>query len=152
MHGTLEPYIGIGLRYFEDEGKDHDTNLGYYAYDRRIAQGYAPIGLTYVYTTAHNFTITPNFEYDPLIRGDVDSRLTNGGYPYDISNIQHYGYGLRGSLMFGYIMHGIDVEAGPFIRYWKFDDSNISIDPAGNGWVEPENWRSQIGLALKAVW
>lgn len=153
-YGAFFPYVGFGVRYFQDDGKGYYTNLGYYAYDRRLTQLYIPIGLTYQYIAPNGLMIIPNVEFDPLVQGYVQSRLTNGGYPYDINNTQNAGtgYGIRGSLMFGLPIQAVNIEIGPFVRYWTFSNSSVAIDPAGNGWIEPNNWRLQVGGALKINW
>lgn len=163
VYGSLSPYIGLGLRYFVDNGKGNHTNLGAFAYDRRITQGYVPIGMTYNYAAAEGWTITPNIEFDPIMRGNVNSRLNNGGGFYTLNGVtyksynidnkqQHNGYGLRGSIMLGWTTRNVNFQAGPFIRYWRFENSDVTIDPNGNGWIEPKNTRTQVGMELKAVW
>lgn len=143
--GTLSPYIGLGTRYFYDKSKDTVTNLGFYGYDRRILQFYAPIGATYTFTSG-SWTFAPNAEFDPLLLGKVNSRLQNGG-GYNITNTQSAGsgYGIRGEFMVG--QKGWQV--GPFVRYWHINQSDTTTAPDGSQWVEPRNERLQYGAALR---
>lgn len=155
VSGTLSPYIGLGLRYFVDNGKGELTNLGKTAYDRRIEQLYFPLGATYDYKFGDGWSISPNVEYDQLIRGNVNSRLQNDG-GYNVNNTQsHNGYGFRGELLVGKQLKKVTVQAGPFIRYWNVRDSNLVHTPnlpPGWGWEEPSNTRVQYGFELKASW
>ncbi|HEU5046218.1 MAG TPA: hypothetical protein VFT64_00070 [Rickettsiales bacterium] len=164
LHGSLTPYIGLGLRYFVDNGKGTHTDTGAFGYDRRITQGYAPIGITYSYISDSGWSLTPNFEFDALMRGNVNTRLPNGGgfyrigsttyKAYNIDNTQDAGsgFGLRGSLMLGWSMGNLNFETGPFIRYWKINTSETTFDPNGIGWIEPNNTRIQVGGAFKVLW
>ena len=43
-------------------------------------------------------------------------------------------------------------QFGPFVRYWNINQSQVTITPDNQGWVEPKNKRLQIGAALKATW
>jgi len=149
--GTLSPYVGLGVRYFVDEGKDTVTSLGYVGYDRRITQFYAPVGATYTYLTESGWTIAPNLELDPLLYGNVNTRFQNFGY-YNINNTQNTGFGVRGEFMVGQQAQGYSWQFGPFVRYWDIADSNVTTTPDGQGWIEPKNNRLQVGLALRALW
>ena len=151
--GTFSPYVGFGTRYFVDEGKGTFTNLGYAGYDRRITQLYAPIGVTYDHPLQNGWSISPTFEYDPLLYGNVNSRLQNAG-GYNIDNTQTSGYGLRGELMFDHKNPGTDItwQIGPFARYWNIHDSNVTSAPDGSQWIEPANNRLQVGLAVRVLW
>jgi hypothetical protein len=154
VQGTLLTYMGLGLRYYRYDGKGRFTSIGDFLYDRRITQSYVPIGLTYTYMTKNGFSIAPTFEYDPVIRGFVDSRLSNGGLQ-DVENTQHSGYGLRSDIMVGWTAGNITWQLGPFIRFWSFQNSNVApvnFLPPGRGEEEPANNRVQYGVALKAGW
>ncbi|MEI6730255.1 MAG: hypothetical protein WCL30_03265 [Pseudomonadota bacterium] len=157
--GVIAPYSGLGLRHFVDEGKGKVTELNAFAYDRRITQLYAPIGLSYTVGISDDWYIAPNFEYDAFIWGNVNSRLQNGnqyfiGDPYyNIDNTQDRGYGLRGEFMFVTKPDetGLSWQFGPFFRYWKAEDSDLSTEKGLTG-LEPKNTRMQIGASVKAIW
>jgi hypothetical protein len=58
-----------------------------------------------------------------------------------IHNRQNSGYGLRGSVGFEYTGKDMDVSIEPFVRYW-----NIAKSELDNGWYEPKNNTTEIGL------
>ena len=151
---VLSPYVGVGLRYFVDNGKGVVTDRGYAGYDRRIMQAYVPLGVTYTIYGSSGWFVAPNVEYDALFWGKVNSRLHNAGAGfYNINNTQTSGYGIRGELMFGQTpQNSFGWEFGPFVRYWNVKDSNVVTAPNGSQWVEPQNDRLQIGIALKVFW
>jgi Autotransporter beta-domain len=151
--GAMSPYTGLGLRYFRDESKGTVTSLGFSGYDRRITQLYLPVGLSYAYTTSGGWTITPQAEFDWLLYGNVNSRLQNvSSAYYNIENDQHEGYGFRGEIMVGKVSNGYSWQAGPFFRYWNVADSKITTAPDNSQWLEPENDRTQIGVAVRVLW
>lgn len=154
--GSFSPYIGLGVRYYVDNGKGEVTNLGFHGYDRRITQVYFPMGITYSHPFGDGWSLTPNIEFDQLIQGDVNSRLQNIPGGYNVNNTQsHNGYGLRAEMLVGKQLNKVTIEAGPFIRYWNFSDSNFVVTPGlppGYGWVEPSNTRVQYGGEIKISW
>jgi hypothetical protein len=145
------PYIGIGLRYFMDQGKGSVTDLGAMGYDRHITQYYVPIGVTYSYLSDTGWTFAPNIEYDPLIHGTVDTHLQDVGL-YNVTNTQTDGYGIRGEFMIGQKFDHYSWQAGPFVRYWDIRDSDLYVGPDGSGWIEPHNTRLQTGIAARLIW
>lgn len=154
--GTFSPYAGLGLRDYIQEGKGKESDTGAGFYDRRIAQLYLPIGVTYTRPIEEDWFVAPNIEYDPLLVGSVNSRLQNIPGYYNIYNVQHSGWGMRGELMFGQKAaansNEISWEVGPFVRYWDIKDSKVSTDPVGNQYLEPANTRVQAGAALRVMW
>lgn len=152
--GAFAPYTGLGLRYFADNSKGEVTSRGAGGYDRRITQLYVPLGLSYTHTTNAGWTITPDLEYDRLAYGNVNSRLgTIPGF-YNIDNRQHSGYGVRGELMVGWktANNKTELQCGPFFRYWNVNNSAVTVDPVGRGWIEPKNNRTTYGVALRILW
>ncbi|MDB5491339.1 MAG: hypothetical protein JWO78_1188 [Micavibrio sp.] len=149
--GSVNPYLGLGARLYYDHSQNIVTSLGYVGYDRQIAQFYIPVGIDMAFP-AGAWTIKPTIEYDQLFYGKVNSKLSQAGGNYsDISNTQHDGYGLRGSIMFGHEWMGYQWEIGPFARYWNIDESSINTDRIGRRWVEPDNERLQAGIAVKVA-
>lgn len=144
----IKVYTGGGSRFFYDEFKGEVTSLGRSGYDRRILQFYIPVGITYEFQ-AYGLQFTPNIEYNHLIYGYVESRLQSIPGFQELNNYQHDGYGLRGELLVGRIdASGRGWQAGPFIRYWDIDDSDIDTTPAFTG-LEPANTRLQLGAKFK---
>ncbi len=143
-------YTGVGGRFFYDNSKGTVTDLGLFGYDRRIAQLYVPVGMTW-HLPVGSWLLSSNLEYDQLIKGWVNSRLQSLG-GYDIRNTQTRGYGLRGELMFRPIAENSTWEIGPFFRYWNVADSNTYTAPDTSQWLEPQNTRIQVGAALRVLY
>lgn len=152
LRGTVNPYVGLGARFYYDNSKGEVTSLGLFGYDRRILQFYAPIGLTYKFSYG-DWIFAPTLEADPLLLGKVNTRLRNVGANYDnVTNTQQEGFGARGEFMFGQVMDSYAWQAGPFVRYWKVDDSNLQsgrLNGVPSQLYEPTNDRLQMGAALK---
>jgi len=149
---TLEPYIGLGWRWFFDNGKGRFAYINgspnAFAYDRRINQLYLPIGITDHFASG-SWMFSWTAEIDPLLYGIVKSRLAEGGDPAERNAVNHQtsGVGGRGEFMVGRKMGQCTVEAGPFIRYWNIRDSDIQ-----EGGLEPQNNRMQYGVAMKILY
>lgn len=148
-HGLVMPYIGVGWRYYFDEGKGHETNLGAFAYDRHINQLYLPVGATYKYTSSDGWTFSPTVELGPLLYGWVESHLDP-----TVSNYQKKGFETRADFMVGQQYKYFGWEAGPFVRYWHMQDSHCTrpddvVLPPGECLEEPKNTRLQSGAELR---
>ena len=144
----IKTYMGLGTRYFIDEAKGKQTNLGVSGYERRIFQLYAPVGVTYEFP-AYGLTFAPNVEIDPLLYGSVQSRLENITGLQEFNNRQNAGFGWRAELMMGETYaNGMGWQFGPFVRYWDIQDSEADHNAIGTG-IEPKNTRLQAGAKLK---
>ncbi len=150
--GFIQPYFGLGTRIFYDNSKNLVTDLGYYGYDRRIAQFYVPIGLWYQ-SKGEYFDISSKGELDIPLFGVVNTRFQNLGGP-DVVNYQRFfkGYGLRAEVMLGKTLGKYTLQAGPFIRYWHFEESDVTFVPGLGYGVEPKNDRLQAGAQVKLLW
>lgn len=142
---VFKVYTGVGARLFWDDGDGTSTSLGFGGYDRRIQQVYIPFGISDQFSLGRLY-LRPTAEFDDLVWGRVYSHLA----PYtgfNITNTQNSGWGLRGELMLGQKLQHYSWEAGPFIRYWKIDESSMETDPSDPslGFVEPDNNRTQVG-------
>jgi len=147
-NGWISPYIGLGTRIYRMQGKGLVTNLGFWAYDRRIEQLYIPIGATWRSLLGW-WTISSTLEVDPLLFGRVNSRLTNGGGPNVVNKQSAFsGYGIRGEIMIGIPTKAQTIEFGPFFQYWSVRDSKLKILPPWAYW-EPYNERFQYGLEAR---
>ena len=151
----VKTIMGLDTRYYRDEGKGEVTNLGAYAYDRRILQMFIPVGVTYEFP-AWGYHFAPSMEYDHLIFGRVETRLQNVPGYYQSTNYQSSGYGLRAEFMASRVdTRGNGWEFGPFVRYWHVNNSDVSTTaPAPDGnrhWIEPNNSRLQVGAKLKLL-
>lgn len=147
----MRGYVGLGAHYISVNGKDTITNLGLLGYDRRIMQFYIPLGATYKFN-AYGLQFAPNLEVDPMVWGNVSTRLGNIPGYYNVENRQTSGIGLRGEFMMGQdAAGGAGWQFGPFFRYWNIPDSDVTIDPNGDAWIEPKNKRLQAGATLKLL-
>ncbi len=139
----FKPYFGIGSRVYLDYFKDEDIPG---TYDRRIYQFYAPLGMTYEFTSG-GLTYAPTIEIDPLLYGYVQSRLQAIPGFSQASNNQSSGIGWRAEFMISQIQpDGSGWQFGPFFRYWDIDDSDPDYSA---GAFEPYNTRLQLGTKLK---
>ncbi len=148
--GVIQPYTGVGGRFFYDNSNGSTTSFGSVGYDRRIGQLYVPFGVT-VHVPLDVWTFSPTLEYDDLIKGWVNSRLQNDG-GFNISNRQYSGYGVRSEMMFDKNMGKYTLELGPFVRFWDVQDSNTYVAPDASEWDEPHNTRLQIGFTVRALY
>lgn len=150
--GFIQPYYGFGTRIFYDNSKDLVTDTGALGYDRRITQFYAPIGLWYQ-SKGQYFDISSKGEFDIPLFGIVNTRFQNLGGP-DVVNYQRFfkGYGLRGEVMLGKTLGKYTLQAGPFVRYWHYEASDITVVPGLGFGEEPKNDRLQAGAQIKVLW
>lgn len=151
--GWISPYWGFGARIYRMNGKGLVTNLGAFAYDRRIEQLYLPVGATWRTLVMGWWPLSSTLEISPLLIGRVNSRLTNAGGP-NFVNTQSIlsGYGLRGEMMIGSIpTAGPRIEFGPFFNYWHVNDSTTKVIPGCCAGLEPDNMRMQVGVAARVL-
>lgn len=150
FNAAFSPYIGLGTRYFIDKGKSTQTNLGLDSQSHTL-EFYLPIGATFRYYY-EGLTISPTFEYDQLLWGKMNARALPGEPKENIR--QEFGYGLRGELMFsqGTGVGGYGWQFGPFIRYWKVNQSKNEYTTGGTPVYQPAYTDMQVGLALRALW
>jgi hypothetical protein len=130
-------YSGLGYRVLNDSQSGDP-----FGYDRQSHYLYLPVGFTTLRNLAGNWLLSLNAEFDLLLWGRQSSDLSGFGFGM-IHNKQNSGYGLRGSLGFEYTAKEIAVIIQPFIRYWNIDESEVK-----NGFVEPKNNTTEIGLDL----
>lgn len=149
-------YSGYGFRYLSD---DDDGSLAFvpgkgyfYGYKRESRYHYIPAGLELTHTLDHQSKLKLNMEYNHLIRGTQFSQLSDGDTytccSTDLTNDQHNGYGLRGSLAYEKEYSILDVSFEPFFRYWNIDHSDIStgyFNGAPFSGIEPENETFEVG-------
>ncbi|MDD4910203.1 MAG: hypothetical protein PHR44_05940 [Candidatus Omnitrophica bacterium] len=149
---VITPYTGIGYRYLNDDGAGKISTTGGAFYERESNYLYSPIGIEIAAKLEDGWSIGGLFEYDYFWWGKQKSHMgILPGY-YDIENDQEKGYGLRGSLKLKREGKIVDFIIEPFIRYWDIKDSEVTIDPDGDGWIEPENNSTEYGLGFKLVY
>jgi len=154
--GVIKPYIGLGWRYYFDDGKGRETTTGAGAYNRQISQIYIPVGLSDRFTYA-NWIFTPLLEGDLLAWGRVASRLGEVPGHSNVVNIQNAGTGFRAEFMMGQQYKDFTWEVGPFIRHWHIQrsDALVTVNNSHGTFVsgfEPDNTRLQYGLAAKITY
>ena len=142
---SLSPYAGLGYRYLYNDSRG-TSSTGAIGYQRFSNYLYAPVGLTLRAKIASQWVISPTIEYDYFIKGRQDSQLTDTGLGLsDASNKQDKGYGYRASLM-------IEKGAwafGPWIQYWRIEDSDIVPVGFGFGVQEPQNETREYGVEVR---
>ena len=148
---TMTPYIGIGYRYLNDDSAGKISTTGAWGYERESNYIYSPLGMTFVIDLGNKWLTVETIEYDLFWWGKQKSHLSDVDLGYnDISNRQKKGYGLRGSLTLQKKGEKIDIEVGPFIRYWHIQKSETETwtyygIPIGYG-LEPKNKSTEIGI------
>ena len=141
----LKPYIGFGYRSLVDDSEGKQTSTGAWGYERWIRYYYIPVGVAFGYNIPQDWKVKAYAEYDFFVRGKVTSYLGYlPGYE-DITNTQKSGYGIRGGVSVSKKFTGWAIEAGPYVKYWKVKDSEVTYDSLGGGWLEPHNRSTEIG-------
>lgn len=148
------PYAGYGYRMLYDDLGGHRSTTGAAGYDRISQYHYIPVGVELTLAGPGGWTFKPAAEYDYLVRGYQESRLSEAVAGLsDLNNTQESGYGLRASFMAATVWNGRPVEFGPFVRYWNIDDSDVQpVSFRGvtvGGGYEPANETVEAGVALK---
>lgn len=158
MAGTdaLTPYLGFGYRRLTDYFGGTLTTTGAAGYDRISQYYYLPIGVEGRFAVAPRWTVKPTLEYDQLLHGTQDSKLSQAVAGLnDVQNDQNTGWGIRAALMARTEFLDHAVEFGPFVRYWHISQSDTApVTFAGvviGGGFEPENHTVEAGLGFK-VW
>jgi hypothetical protein len=142
---SLSLFAGLGYRYLYNDLRGA-TTTGAAGYQRYSHYWYAPLGLTSRIHLSGQWVIAPTIEYDYFITGRQESQFTDirGGFS-DATNKQDKGYGYRLSLM----AENGSWAFGPWMHYWKIEDSDIV--PIGFGFrgLEPKNETREYGLEVK---
>jgi hypothetical protein len=132
------PYSGFAYRYLRD-----DSSFDSAGYERESNYLYVPVGFEIAFASVSEWSFGMTIEADILVWGKQRSHL--GGSYGTIENRQDEGEGFRASLRFQKTQPGVDFGIEPFVRYWNIDWSQGS-----DGFIEPKNRSTEIGLRL--VW
>ncbi len=149
----LTPYLGIGYRYLNDDSAGRRTTTGHFGYERESRYVYIPLGLEFSSDRSNNWTVGVTTEYDIFLGGKQLSHLGDAVAGLNtVENEQRDGWGFRGAVRLMKRNENIDFFFEPFMRYWKIDDSEISLltyqgVAVGYG-LEPENKSTEYGLKL----
>ncbi|MEO8158843.1 MAG: hypothetical protein ABI648_13680 [Betaproteobacteria bacterium] len=142
---SLSPFAGFGYRYLYNDLRG-TTSTGAAGYQRYSNYWYVPLGLTSRINLNGQWVIAPTIEYDYFIRGRQVSQFTDIGVGYsDATNTQTKGYGYRFSVM----AEKGSWAFGPWMHYWKIEDSDIVPIGFGIRGFEPKNETQEFGLEVK---
>ena len=142
---SLSPFVGLGYRYLYNDLRG-TTSTGAVGYRRFSNYWYAPLGLTSRIKVNGQWVIAPTVEYDYFIRGKQMSQLTDTGLGFSDATItQNKGYGYRLSVM----AENRSWAFGPWMHYWRIEDSDIVPIGFGSGALEPKNETREYGLEVK---
>lgn len=143
---VLAAYTGVGYRYLFNDARGI-TSTGAAGYRRESNYFYLPIGIIHRMNIKDQAKLVSTMEYDHLLSGTQNSRLSDTGLGYsDVTNNQSGGYGLKLSIMYEKSKWAI----GPYAYYWNIGQSNTAIlyqygTPVGTGW-EPKNNTVEFGF------
>lgn len=139
------PYTGFGYRYLSDDASGRQTSDGSRAYLREANYQYVPIGVLVEKPFGANWSGDMNLEVDSLISGHQISHLDqitvngrSGLFPR-VDNKQGTGAAVKVALNARH-KGKVDIAIGPFIKWWKVQDSEAS-----NGFIEPKNTSIEVG-------
>jgi len=142
---ALSPYIGLGYRYLYNDLRGY-SSTGAVGYQRVSQYLYVPVGLTTRFRTGERWVIAPTVEYDAFLGGRQYSQLSDTGIGYsDATNTQKHGYGYRAYLM----LESGHWAFGPWLQYWKINDSDTVPIGLGKAALEPANWTREYGVELR---
>jgi hypothetical protein len=148
---TLTPYIGIGYRYLNDDMSGRTSTIGVAGYERESNYIYSPIGLEVIANLENKWSIVETGEYDLFWWGKQKSHSCDAYPGVGISNRQKKGYGFRGSITLQKKGKIVDVEVGPFIRFWNIKKSESDFVTYGGivyPFFEPKNMSTEVGVML----
>lgn len=144
----LTPYLGIGLRYVNNDVLPKP-------YERESYCLYSPIGAALVTNLGRGWSIGETAEYDYFWWGYQTSHPMDAlpGLTNDIVVHQKNGYGLRGSVTLDKHYKNVVFKGGPFVNYWKVERLNPQTlpytgSPTGLVWQEPGNNSLEVGIGL----
>jgi hypothetical protein len=146
----LTPYVGIGVRYLNNDVLPRP-------YERESNYIYTPIGIGLITDLGKGWSVGGAGEYDYFWWGYQTSHPMDSlpGLDHDIESNQRDGYGLRGSITFEKKYKKVAFEGGPFITYWNIKKLKPEILPytvngstTGFVWQEPGNHSLQVGIKL----
>ncbi|MBI5575701.1 MAG: hypothetical protein HY896_04985 [Deltaproteobacteria bacterium] len=144
---VLTYFAGIGYRYLND-----DSHAFVGGYKREANYFYSPVGFTLMTNLGNDWSVGETAELDIFWRGEQKSYLSNASPDLpDVSNSQHDGYGMRGSVSVEKKLSRISLKGTAFIRYWHIKDSDNEIREISGVtyrlW-EPKNTSTEVGFVL----
>jgi hypothetical protein len=145
---VLTPYLGIGLRYLNNDVLPKP-------YERESYYIYSPLGVAFVTALGKGWFLGETAEYDYFWWGYQTSHPMDAlpGLTGDIVVHQKNGYGLRGSVALEKKYGQVAFKVGPYVNYWKVERLNPQTlpyagSPTGFVWQEPGNNSIEAGIRL----
>lgn len=146
---SVSPYAGVAYRNLFNDLRGL-TSTGAIGYRRYSQYWYIPVGLTSRIGVTDTWLIIPTLEYDYLINGQQDTKLsdTNLGFT-DVRNKQKEGFGVRGSVMLEKGNEKGSWSFGPWLHVWKIKKTDPA--PIGMNFIawEPNNKTVEVGLEVR---
>ncbi|MDX8386817.1 MAG: hypothetical protein R8M11_09945, partial [Gallionella sp.] len=145
---NLSSYVGLGYRYLKNDGRGL-TTTGHSGYRRESNYLYFPIGIIHRTNLQAGAKLISTIEYDYLITGTQNSKLSDVPGYSDLKNTQKEGHGLKLNLQYTKEKWRV----GPYLHYWKISDSD-AIPSYVNGnlvccFYEPHNKTVELGIELR---
>jgi hypothetical protein len=131
----LTPFVGGGYRYLKDDG-----TASPYGYERIANYLYSPLGVEVLFRLNDVWRIGGTAEYDLFWLGR--QKTLWGTW---ISDDQHHGYGVRGSLKLVRQGRKTNLILEPYVIYW--DISQSDVNPIDGGY-EPKNHSTETGVRV----
>jgi hypothetical protein len=145
----ITPFVGLGYRYLNDDMSGRVSSTGAAGYEREQEYIYSPIGVEFSNNKLNNaWVVGGSIEYDYFWEGTNHTNLGSIPGYYNVTMNQNDGHGYRASIRFTKTDGNTTFMIEPFYRYWDIDDSDITVDPSGTGWYEPNNTSKEIGVNL----
>lgn len=122
----IAPFTGLGYRYLYDDNRGLSSSSGI-GYRREISYVYLPVGIIHRTKFENSAKLESRIEYDYLIKGVVNSRLSDvAGYGTiksytDATNTQTSGWGMRISTSYQKNRWAFT----PYFSYWFIQNSNV---------------------------
>jgi hypothetical protein len=152
-HVILNPFVGGGYRYLNDDSSKMVTDTGALGYEREANYLYSPVGVQAIFAAGSPWTARVSAEYDFFWDGTQKSHLSDA-HPSlsDVDNDQDDGHGMRVSAGLQYKGESHIWWAEGFFRFWDIEDSDLqpvtfSGTLIGEGF-EPANETYEFGAAI----
>lgn len=142
----LSPYVGLGVRYLYNDLRG-TSSTGAVGYRRESNYLYLPLGATARFSLGDRWVFAPTVEWDVFLTGRQRTQLTDTGIAGlgNITNEQNSGRGYRAYFMFETSQWSI----GPWLHYWKINDSDVVVIAPGLGAQEPKNTTREAGVEVR---
>ena len=144
----LIPYTGLGYRFLQDDSQSQLTSTNHLGYLRESNYLYSPLGLKWAFNLGQGWRLEADTVYHYFWLGRQESFLGYiAGYE-DVENDQDEGFGYKLSADLKKHFARFSLGLGVFYRYWDIKRSEITVDSAGRGWIEPANTTDEFGFRI----